>query len=58
MTQHYCSGTYYRKKINQEKRSKFQINKEHHTEEGMDFYPHTQKLCEQDGSKKIMTDYT
>lgn len=33
MTQHYRSGTYYRKKMNQEKRSEVQINKEHPIEE-------------------------
>lgn len=32
MTQHHCSGIYYRKKINQEMRSEVQINKEHHIE--------------------------
>ena len=33
MTQHYRSGTYYRKKINQEKKSEVQINKKYPIEE-------------------------
>ena len=33
MTQHYRSGTYYREKINQEKKSEVQINRKYPIEE-------------------------